>query len=279
MQLSFDGPAGHSPGDLDFAPLRQRIRSCESIVRELAPFREPTLAEHHKLLANFGEAVTGLRDQAAKIARFKQRAYGLATPGPALPTAGLEITQLPYDRALAELLLRYDAGVRDVARLFECNRVGKVEWAGEAARFSYIEANERMGLLRWYRERHSHTHELVKAVSRSLDEPDVPMDRRTRELVAMMPGEWKRYVHIITGLQILKEQAHVGTDEHLTGFGRAVEGAKEAAGGISRSVAAAAVGTGLAAAALWHWLPAAASVAVADPCIAIGEYCLHGWDE
>jgi hypothetical protein len=263
--------------DQELIPLRERVKTFEGILKTgIAPFKDPPLRETHKLLAAFGSAMTTLRATAADIVAFKRRAYDIDTRFPILPAAGLEIGRLPFEEAQRELLLRYDAAVRDIARLLECDRVGRVTWADhDKVRFDYIEAIDEMGVLTWRRHRVKHTHELVKAVSHPLDEPGVPMDRRTRELVALLPEAWRPYARIITGLEILKEQAHAGTDEHRTGLGRALSHVDPQALGIA-AAGASLLGLGLAA---LSWLGTALSVAIADPCLALGEYCLHGWED
>ena len=251
-------------------PMRERVKSAEGCLREIVPLKEPLLEEPHKLLKNFGVAMTALRAVAHDIQRFMQKAYRHAVALPEFPVAGLDVARLSYAEAHRQLLARYDQAIRSVATLFVCNRVGRVEWVDDTSvRFDYIAVANERHLLTTKSHRTRHTHELVKAISHPLSEPNTPMDERTRYLVSIMPASLKPHARIITGLEILQRQEHAGTDEAPTALGQLMNG--------TSAVAVAAIGLG-GAALTWLGSSVVTAVALADPAIAFGEHCLHGWD-
>lgn len=259
-----------------FRPRRERVKTLEEILREKAPFKGSLMESSPKLAENFGFAMTRLRTIASESQVFLDKAYQCQLPLPTQTAVGLDVACLPYDEAFGAYVTRYDAAIRDVAQMFAaCNRIGRTEWVDDSTvRFSYIAAREQMNLLTWEVHRTRHTHELVRARSRVLTERGVPLDRQARQLIAILPKSLMDDIRVIEGTQILDRQEAAGHDT-----GNTVLGDMLARGGQTAAILA---GVGLATAAvlasgIGNLAASGLALAAADPCLTLGEYCLHGW--
>jgi hypothetical protein len=211
-----------------------------------------------------------------------------------------------YDDVLKKMHEAVRARCDQFAANLYSSGFGRIVWTSEdSCSFDYAELHVSKGILKRKFTTLRHQHELVDARQHKLPATDVARPPIVGRIICQLPKILDKHLRIVTGLEVVKGSAIESEVTKPTPLGEFVFGTRDAvvdgaqrvaigvangaaavgraltsdqAKAVARTVggAAAVVGTAVAGIAL---LPFAfVGVAIADPCLVLGDLVLVGWE-
>jgi hypothetical protein len=296
--------------------LKDRYTLPEAIARAVG-FRTPLVHSDAQLFTNYAGAANRFASIGNGLEKLCREHLDFELQPPVVEGLGAGTAALPYTESVGQLELRIQIAIDELVRRLDVPQLGRIEWSDpESCRFTFFEVRRDRGILRNTVKRVAHTHELVKARQHRLPAEEIAMPAKAQAIIKAIPEPLLPQVRIITGLEVLKSEHEDSRRQELTRVGRALDSGKRraldavdslAAGGRAAAMkardtvsseefqrgAAKAAAVGLAAVAggailggIYSALTAAASVAsvavplaIADPAIVLGEFCVFGWED
>jgi hypothetical protein len=242
--------------------------------------------ESKERLGEYYGDVTAFYDRLREnLTRVGDKHLGEQFQFPPAPVLGSVIAAKPFREAKQAV----DATVGQLAAAVHDelvrHKLGTVEWGedGESARFTFQEVVQRKGLLRHVVHRTPHTHLVVRARIRPLDDRDVKLPAGAQAIVADLLPELRRELRVVVGAEIVRETGAEEVRKEWTPLAKGAARFGKIAGSVAAAagLGAAAVGAAslLGAAAATVGTAAVATVFVADPALVLGDVCLFGWEE
>jgi len=255
-----------------------------TVLRRSTGYHPPVHQSLERLFEGYTTFATRYAPLASNLAAVGRQHLGIELSLPAPPVLGAEVAALPFERAQAAIEQTVGAVADGVRQAFVAQRVGTLEWGadGDSCTFSFQEVAHRRGMFREVIRRTPHTHVLVRARIRPLDDRDVRLPPAARALVADLSPELRHELRVIVGTEVVRQVGATEVRKQFTPFGEKVLSFGKAAGqaaAVAGVGAAAVVGAGLLGATGLGAGLLLASVFVADPALVLGDVCLFGWEE
>ena len=273
---------------------------------DVLDFEKPIFPSNVKLYQKYAASSERLKEAGNRVRTVVREKYEKDFSPPVLPVVR---AAAKMDRE--ELFGVMDENVRQACDTFSKNLLecgfGTIEWKDdETCQFTFPEIRVSYGLTTKTVERFMHRHELVGARQHKLPALDVKRPKFVDEVILSLPPYLHPHLRIVTGLEVVKAERRVATEQGLNQFGKFLKGvqdtAVEAGEGAMRvvrssefrtgaaiaggTVAVAAAGIGIAS--LISMFPMASAlaalgtmgtvVAIADPALCLGHIVLCGWE-